>query len=453
MTTAKAKPEEHAFIDKPNRTLLLLSIPVLFSLIAEPVTGLVDTAFITQLGSAPLAALGIATAALSSVFWIFNFLGISAQTNVAQALGQSKRGEAKRNASLAFALAFAISIAVGILGTFAAPTIVELLGAKDAVATDAALYLRIRLIGAPAVLLSLTGFGVLRGMQDMRTPMWIAIGVNIINVVLDFPLIFGTGSFAGFGVAGSAMATVIAQYVGVAWLLWEIARRLGYTREFNFADAISLIQVGGDLFLRTGLMTLFLLLMTRIANQISIESGAAHQSIRQAWMFTALVLDALAITVQSLVGYFLGANRVDMAKRAAAYSVGWSLIVGGLMTLLMFGTMPYVVGVIVPVEAADIFVGAWIIAAITQPLNSMAFITDGIHWGTGDYTYLRNAMFVAVLIAGGAAFLIDINSANAFTQVWQVTALWIAVRGILGLLRVFPGIGDAPLNAQAAPIT
>lgn len=448
--TTKTKPEEHAFITKPNRTLLLLSIPVLFSLIAEPVTGLVDTAFITQLGAAPLAALGIATAALSSVFWIFNFLGISAQTNVAQALGQKKNGEAKRSASLAFALAFVISLFVAVLGTFAAPHIVGLLGADSAVIADATVYLRIRLIGAPAVLLMLTGFGVLRGMQDMRTPMWIAILVNVINVVLDAPLIFGFSDFAGYGVAGSAIATVIAQYIGTSWLMWEIARRLGYTRDFNFGDAVSLIQVGGDLFLRTGLMTLFLLLMTRIANQISVESGAAHQSIRQAWMFTALVLDALAITVQSLVGYFIGANRGDMAKRAAAYSIGWSLVVGGLMTALMFVTMPYAVGVIVPIEAADIFVGAWIIAAITQPLNSMAFISDGIHWGTGDYTYLRNAMFLAVLIAGGAGLLIDINSPNAFTQVWQATALWIAVRGLLGVLRVFPGIGDPPLNAVSS---
>ena len=86
--------DRHPFVDRPNRTLLALSIPVFFSLIAEPLTGLVDTGFIARLGAAPLAALGVGTAALSSIFWIFNFLAVGTQTNVAQALGHQDEAQA-----------------------------------------------------------------------------------------------------------------------------------------------------------------------------------------------------------------------------------------------------------------------------------------------------------------------------------------------------------------------
>ena len=105
----------HPFIKAPNRTIISLSIPVLFSLIAEPLTGMVDTAFVASLGEVPLAALGVGTAALSSVFWIFSFLGISAQTGVAQADGQSDAAQALRTVSLALALAIAISAGLVLL--------------------------------------------------------------------------------------------------------------------------------------------------------------------------------------------------------------------------------------------------------------------------------------------------------------------------------------------------
>ena len=107
---------EHPFVERPNRTLLVLAVPVFFSLIAEPLTGLVDTAFVSRLGAAPLAALGVGTAALSSVFWIFNFLGIGTQTNVAQALGQNEEARATSLTSLALLISLLGGILLIILG-------------------------------------------------------------------------------------------------------------------------------------------------------------------------------------------------------------------------------------------------------------------------------------------------------------------------------------------------
>ena len=98
---------------------------------------------------------------------------------------------------------------------------------KGEVLTNATQYIQVRLFAAPAVLITFTGFGVLRGMQDMRTPLWIATGINVLNIVLDYPLIFGFGAIPAMGVAGSALATVIAQWLGTIWTLWAIHQKIG----------------------------------------------------------------------------------------------------------------------------------------------------------------------------------------------------------------------------------
>ena len=188
MTTVA--PPEHPFIRSPNATLLTLSLPVLLSLIAEPVTGLVDTAFVARLGSHSLAALGVGTSVLSGVFWIFNFLGIGSQTEVAQSMGHQNPARASQLVGLALLLAIIFGLLLLAAGMLFAPQIARLMGAATKVQTQAEIYIRWRLTGAPAVLVTLAAFGALRGLQDMRTPLKVAILVNSLNIVLDAALIF-----------------------------------------------------------------------------------------------------------------------------------------------------------------------------------------------------------------------------------------------------------------------
>jgi MATE family multidrug resistance protein len=112
----------------------------------------------------------------------------------------------------------------------------------------------------------------------------------------------------------------------------------------------------------------------------------------------------------------------------------------------MLASTNAVIGVIVPQAAASAFVPAWIIASLAQPLNALAFITDGIHWGTGDYRYLRNGMMAATCCGVICLFLIDIHNPGAFVQVWLVVGLWIVVRSIFGMVRIWPGVGASPLR-------
>jgi MATE family multidrug resistance protein len=437
----------HPFVRAPHRTLLRLALPVLLSLTAEPLTGLVDTAFVASLGAVALAGLGVGTAALSSIFWVFNFLGIGSQSEVAQALGRDDPARARQMSGLALLLATGIGLAIIGLGWLSAGWVADALGAGGPVRADAIRYIHMRLIGAPAVLLMVAAFGILRGLQDMRTPLWVALAVNGLNIALDGPFIYGWGPFPALGVGGAGLASSLSQWVGVAWVIWAIYRRLGRPHRLRWGDAARLLQIGGDIFIRTGLITFFLLLTTRAATLIGPDGGAAHQAIRQIYIFTALFLDAFAITGQSLVGYFMGAGWPAQARRVAAMVCGWSFATGVGLGLSMWLGRSAVMAVLLPPSAIAIFLPAWAINAAAQPLNALAFATDGLLWGVSDYKYLRNAMIAATGCGMLLLFFVDKTNPHALTWIWVVTIIVVGIRALLGMLRIW-----GPSEIQHRPI-
>ncbi len=432
--------ESHPFVARPHRTFALLSAPVLASLVVEPLTGIVDTAFVARLGATPLAALGAAATLLSSLFWVFNFLGIGTQTEIAHAAGRG--GSAGRDAAtLALALSALIGVALALLLWPLLPVLANFMSDDPALLGDMHTYLAIRLLGAPAVLLLLAGFGALRGLQDMTTPLWIAALANAANAALDPILIFGWGPVPAFGIAGAAWASVAGQWAGALWAVAAVRRRLGLSPRIPWRDAPALFVVGRDLFLRTGLLTLFLLLATRTATQIGAEAGAANAAVRQVWLFSAFLLDAYAAAAQSLVAWFLGAGSRALARRVAAVACIWGLASGFAISALMLLGENAVAALLVPESARGAFPGAWTLLALAQPFNALSFVTDGIHWGARDYRYLRNAMFMATAV--GVALL---GLADSLAVVWAVTAVWTGIRAAFGVARVWPGLGRAPLR-------
>ena len=441
---------QHPFLVRPHRTALALTLPVIISQIAEPLTAMVDTAFVARLGAAPLAALGVGGSAVSLLLWIFYFLGVSVHTEVARAFGHASLPRAARFTSQALILAALAGILLLLLGLANAHALARLLGAAPAVYPHALAYIQVRLLGAPAVLLTHVGFGALRGLQDMRTPLWIALAVNLLNALLDLPLIFGLGPLPPGGVAGAAWASVIAQYLGLVWLLLRLRRRPGLQIHFARADALTLLRAGRDLVVRSGLLTLFMMLSTRVANQISPEAGAAHQALRSLWLFCGWLMDGFGTCAQSLVGFFLGAQSRCIARRAAAVTALQALATGIALSLLALLATNPARALFVPPDAAPLFTPAWLLAALSLPLTALAFVTDGIHWGAADYAWLRNGMLVAT--AAGAALLLAIDTAapDAFLHVWLALLLWLILRTLFGMLRIWPGHQRAPLRHMRA---
>lgn len=432
----------------PHRTLLALTVPVLFSLIAEPLTGLADTAFVSRLGSAPLAALGVGTILLSSVFWIFNFLGIGSQTETAHALGSGDPERIRQTTGLVIFLSGILGIMAVFLGYLLTPWLSAMMGAEREILRDAVAYMNIRWLGAPAILLMLALFGVLRGLQDMTTPLWVALGTNAVNILLDWLLVFGAGPVPAMGVEGAATASVISQWIGAAWTMTVLLRYHRPDFHIRWKDSVRLLKIGGDLFIRTGLLTLFLLITTRAATRAGADSGAAHQAIRQFWAFSALFLDSFAIAGQSLIGFFQGAGLRDLSRRVAGVVVTWSLITGVVLGILMLAGEKAAIFLLVPETSIPVFLAAWRICALFMPLNSISFATDGIHWGTGDFRYLRNAVLASTIMGILSLAWFGLDGGLTLAEIWIATGAWITFRSLLGVLRVWPGIGKAPLGGE-----
>lgn len=432
--------DQHPFIHAPRKTLIKFAVPIILSLIAEPITGIVDTAFIAQLGSDPMAGLGVGATLLSTTLWVFGFLSVSAQTEVSQALGAGHRERATAVNSLALILGAGLSLILVTVGWLGADLASQILGAEGAVKAAAVEYITIRLISLPAILLAVICIGVMRGLQDMRRPFYVAIIINVLNIVLDAALV------PTMGVAGAAWASVFSQWIGAIYAIRIIMRQLGFVFHVDIQDAIRLLKVGGDLFVRTALLTSYVLFTTRIANQISPEAGAANQAIRTIYLFTAYLIDGFGVSAQSLVGYFLGAKRPEVARRAAGLALRWGVGLGLGLTVILVLITELVISLLVPVEAVTAFRSAWVSMAILPPIAAAAFITDGIHWGTGDYVFVRNAMIVSALITFGMTFLIDVNAPNALSMLWLTYIPLLGVRSVIGIFRIWPGFGNSPLR-------
>ena len=188
--------------------------------------------------------------------------------------------------------------------------------------------------------------------------------------------------------------------------------------------------------------------VTRVTTAFGAESGAANQAIRQTFIFSALGLDAFALTTQSLVGYFYGAGELKIARRVVKLAIGWSMIMGIVLSTILWFGRDLVIRLMVPESAVALFLPAWLVLVLAQPINAITFMTDGAHWGTGDFRFMRNAMVLTTLIAVPFIFAAPAQSPNQVAYPWLVVLIWLALRGLLGIVRIWPGIGQARFQIQ-----
>jgi MATE family multidrug resistance protein len=345
----------------------------------------------------------IGTAAFTASFWLFSFLAYGVTPRVARAVGGGDRVTASRIGVQATLLAFAIGVLVMLGGLVFAGPIVRGLGAGPDIEPFAESYLRIRALSAGAVLLAQVGHGWLRGVQDTRTPMVIALVGAGANVVLDYLLIYP----AGLGVQGAAWATVIGQWgVAIAFLVILHPRFAGVRWRVDFAAARDLLRVGADLVVRTGALLAALTIATSVAARMGTVPLAAWQIAMQVFLLLALSLDSVAIAGQALVGKHLGAAAPEAADRVGRRLMEWGVAVGIVLAAVLFLLRRPIADVfsddpVVVRTAADLI--GWV--AIIQPLNGIAFTLDGILIGASDTRFLAVAMvacstvFVALSIA------------------------------------------------------
>ncbi|HLY64421.1 MAG TPA: MATE family efflux transporter, partial [Chloroflexota bacterium] len=370
-----------------------------------------------HIGTASLAGLSLAGTLLDAALALSNFLtyATTAHTGRYHASGQERLLQAVAAQSLW--LSVALGCALAAIGLLLGSPAVTLLGGGGQVAVLAGLYLRIGVLGLPFALVALAGQGYLRGKGDLRTPLVLVVGGNVLNVVLELLFVYGFG----WGLAGSAWDTVIAQACMGAGFIAGLWRDSKGARRPQFLEMRPLLRTSSHILVRTSALYSSFVVASAVLARVGATSLAAHQVLFQLWIFLALVLDAIAIAGQVIVSRKLGAGLKEGAVSASRRMIGWSVLVGIVLAAVMLalsGVLPRLFtddpAVLERVSAA------WPIFASMQPLNGAVFALDGILIGAGDSRYLMLAMLLSSLVAVPLVLV-------ALVAGWGIVGVWLAL--------------------------
>lgn len=403
-----------------DREILRLAVPAFLALVAEPLFLLSDAAIVGHLGTTELAGLGIAGAVLQTLVGLCVFLAYGTTASVARHLGAGDLKAALTQGIDGCWLAVLIGTAVTVIGAVFARPLVELFGAGSGVSGQATAYLEVAIFGTTPLLLMLATTGVLRGLQDTRTPLRVAVGGNLANIVLNVVLVYGLD----LGIAGSALGSVLAQVASAGVLVAVVMRaasREGAALIPDRRGIATAARTGVPLVLRTLTLRACLLVGTyavTIAGRDTEIDLATHQIAITLWTFLAFALDALAIAAQAITGRALGAGDVEGTRRLTRRMVQWGWGAGFASGLLLAASSPFLGPLFSPdPDVHHLLVPVLLVAALGQPIAGVVFVLDGVLIGAGDGTYLAWSGLGVLALYAPAALLAALGP-GGLVPVW-----------------------------------
>ncbi|MEG2577068.1 MAG: MATE family efflux transporter [Glutamicibacter sp.] len=421
------------------RQILALAVPALGALIAEPLFLMADSAIVGHLGVAELAGAALGTTVLHTAVGLMIFLAYATTPAVARALGAGNPGKAMAAGRDGMWFAVVLGVALSLLGYFSADRLVGLMGGEGETAGFAVDYIKYSMPGLTAMLLVLAATGVLRGMQDTKTPLIVATAGFGLNIVLNFVLVY----WADMSVAGAALGTSIAQWMMAVVYLWMILPRIrkqGISMAPSWSGFISTGQVGSWLMLRNLSMRAALLLTVLVATNAGTQTLAAHQLVFTIFSFLAFALDALAIAAQAMIGQELGRGDAEQVRKLTGIMSRWGICFGVVTGILLLATSWVFPMIFTPDEQIRQLttVGLWVLA-LSQPLCGLVFVLDGVLIGAGDARYLglvgvANLVLYVPMLWAVQVFAKD--STSAILWIWVAFAIgYMAARGVSLSLR------------------
>jgi putative MATE family efflux protein len=418
-TRLKSRPED--------REILRLAVPALGALVAEPLFFLADSAIVGHLGTPQLAGLAVAVSILGMLVYLCVFLAYGTTGAVGRRMGAGDTRGAIAQGIDGMWLGVAIGVVLAVLGVALADPLVRVFGASAAAVPYAVTYLRIALLGQPAMLLVLAGTGVLRGLQDTRTPLVVAAVGSAANVVLNFVLVYPVG----MGIAGSALGTVIAQAgmaVAYSVVVVRAARRHGAPLRPDLPGIKAAATSSVPLLIRTFALRVALLAGTVIAAHYGTAALAAHQVAWALWSFLALAMDALAIAGQATISKLLGAGDVTAARAATRRSLEWGVAAGSVLGLIVLAARQWYIPLFTDdPQVRNLLGGVLVLVALFQVLSGPVFVLDGILIGAGDGRYLAWAG-LATTSAYLAAALLSYALHGGLMGLWWATGVFMFAR-------------------------
>lgn len=417
------------------RAIRSLAIPAFGALIAEPVFLLADSAIVGHLGVPQLAGVGLAAAVLTTIVGLMVFLAYSTTPAVARLLGAGRHAQALAVGRDGLWLAGILGLLLAGAGILTGGRLLQAMGAQGAVFGYAHEYFMISLAGIPAMLLVMAAMGVLRGLQDTKTPLLVATAGFAVNIVMNLVFVYGFKMSVG----GAALGTVIAQWGMAAVYLVIVlraARRYDVGLRPDWAGVRTVSRVGSWLMLRTLSLRAAILVTVVVVTAQGPTNLAAHQLAMTLFTFLAFALDALAIAAQALIGKELGAGNISEVRALTGTMTRWGLGFGVLTGLALAGASGAIGWIFTTDPGVHVaLTAALLVMAAGQPLAGYVFVLDGVLIGAGDARYLALAgMANLVLYLPLLYWVAQSNLGDtAFGLFWVWAAFSVGYMGARGL--------------------
>ncbi|WP_046743364.1 MATE family efflux transporter [Kordia zhangzhouensis] len=414
-----------------------LAIPALIAGIAEPVLSITDTAVVGNVdihATEALAAVGIAGAFISMLVWVFGQTRSAISALVSQYLGANKLEQIKTLPAQAIAIILLISFLLILITYPFAESVLKLYNAHGIILDYSSSYYRIRIFGLPFTLLTFAIFGVFRGLQNTIIPMIVAILGAVLNVILDFALVYGIEGFIpAMHIEGAAYASLISQLMMALLSILFLCKKTQIPLKIQFPlhhELPNLVIMIVNLVIRTIALNTALYFGTSFSTGYGAQYSAAYTILINIWFFGAFVIDGYSSAGNILSGKLYGEKNytelVKLSERLTKYA-----IYVGVGMFIIGGILYYPIGRLFTKEADVLqeFYAVFILVLAMQPICAIAFIFDGIFKGLGKMATLRNVLLIATFaVFVPTIFILDSLHLKLY-GVWIAFILWIIARG------------------------
>ncbi len=418
-----------------SQAILRLAVPAFGALVAQPLFTLIDAAIVGTLGTASLAALGAGAQVFTTLTGVAVFLAYGTTAVVARRVGAGQVARGITDGIEGIGLGLGLGLLAMILTWLSAPALLDLLGTSPEVSHEALGFLRTISVAFPFALVALAAIGVMRGLQDTATTLWVTLISVLTNLVLAAYLVLA----AGWGITGSAWATVAAELVQAVLYLLVLARRArlaGASLRPSRTGVLVAARGAVPLFWRTVALRGVLVLAIAVAARLGDAELAAYYVTFTVWYLLALGMDALAIAGQALLGHRLGAGALGAARAITWQMVRWGVVLGLLLMVLVLLARPWLPGLFGDDPAVHVMVrSALVVLALMQPLGGLVFVLDGVLLGAGDAVYLAWAQLAALVCFIPAALWV-LRAHGSVADLWWAITVFMLARAVAFTWRV-----------------
>ena len=415
--------------------ILRLAVPAFGALVAQPLFTIIDAAIVGTLGTTALASVAVGAQVFSTAAGLAVFLAYGTTSVVARRVGAGQVARGITDGVEGVALGLGLGAVGTIVIWLLAPDLIAWLGTSPAAAPQAIAFLRTICLGLPFVLATMAALGVLRGLQDTATTLWITVAAVLLNAALAAYLVL----VADWGVTGSAWATVVAELVATLLFLLVLVRRArhhGASLRPTRSGVLVAARGAVPLFWRTLALRAVLVLAVAVAARLGDAELAAYYATFTIWYLLALSMDALAIAGQSLLGRHLGAGDTATARAVTWQMTRWGVGLGCVLLVAVLAARPWLPALFGSDPAVQAMIAAaLIVVAAQQPLAGVVFVLDGVLLGAGDAVFLVWAQLAALAAFAPAAWLV-LEVGGSVAQLWLALSLFMLARAVAFGLRV-----------------